>query len=174
MAGDSRAHQHMVEMAKAHIQHHVSAGGGAKAMVLDIDDTALHTSMSMNVLHRNPHVYALYQHAVRRGVAVVFVTARRFSHCAYMWAVYQLSVTGYTTFDTLVMMPTSDRAHDREAVARFKRRARCRVNGEILVNIGDQWSDLTGHPLTSAHHDRPGVPMTLMQGSTLHVKLPSC
>lgn len=130
------------------------------AIVLDIDDTALSTFAVQRSLgfgwvpdewdewvrtanapaHRG--VLELYRHAIRNGVAVFFVTGRR-EHLRASTE-RQLRDAGYGRWVKLHMKPDD---YDKSSVIPYKvaeRRSIEEQGFEILVNVGDQWSDLDG------------------------------
>jgi hypothetical protein len=130
------------------------------ALVLDIDDTALSTYALQRRLFfgfmeeewdrwmadqsppANHGVLELYQYALRRGVAVFFVTGRR--EFARKATERQLRTAGYEKWDGLELKPTD---YKEQSVVPYKAGARARIEAQgydILVNVGDQWSDLDG------------------------------
>ncbi len=130
------------------------------AIVLDIDDTALSTYAIQSRLGfgwvppawdewvqtagapAHPGVLALYRHAVDRGVAVFFITGRR-EHLRKATE-RQLRAAGYGRWVGLHLKPDD---YAEKSVVPYKsaqRRAIEEQGFEILVNVGDQWSDLDG------------------------------
>jgi hypothetical protein len=130
------------------------------ALVLDIDDTALSTYSLQRRLFfgfmeeewdrwmadqsppANRGILDLYEYAQKRGVAVFFVTGRReFARTA---TERQLRTAGYDTWAGLELKPTH---YQQQSVVPYKAGARERIEAQgydILVNVGDQWSDLDG------------------------------
>lgn len=130
------------------------------ALVLDIDDTALSTYAIQKQLGfgwvpdlwvdwvdtatapPHPGTLALYRHALERGVAVFFITGRR--EPLRSATERQLHAAGYSRWVGLDLKPAgySERSTTPYKVAR---RREIEAKGfDILVNIGDQWSDLEG------------------------------
>lgn len=130
------------------------------AIVLDIDDTALSTFavqrrlgfgwvpslwdewVASGVAPAHPGVLALYRYALERGVAVFFVTGRR-EHLREP-TVRQLRAAGYGRWVQLYLKPDD---YDQDSVVPYKSGARREIEEQgfdILLNVGDQWSDLEG------------------------------
>jgi predicted secreted acid phosphatase len=90
----------------------------------------------------NPGVLELYQHAVRQRVAVFLITGRPEAFRAATER--QLRLAGIDGWTGLHLKPGDYRE---PSVIPYKSGVRRRIAGEgyqILVNIGDQWSDLEG------------------------------
>jgi phosphoglycolate phosphatase-like HAD superfamily hydrolase len=136
------------------------------ALVLDIDDTALSTYSLQRRLFfgyterawnrwmedqsppPHPGILRLFRYAKRRGIAVFFVTGRR--EPARQETARQLRTAGYEGWDGIFLKPS---AYREPSVVPYKSGARAAIEAqgyEILVNVGDQWSDLEGgHALAS-------------------------
>jgi predicted secreted acid phosphatase len=136
------------------------------ALVLDVDDTALSTyALQRRLLFgfvesewerwmedqsppANRGVLKLFNHARSRGVAIFFVTGRR-EHSREATE-RQLRSAGYSGWTGVVLKPE---AFENPSVVMFKSAARAQIEAkgyEILVNVGDQWSDLDGgHSIAS-------------------------
>lgn len=134
--------------------------GERAAVVLDIDETALSTweyQKGLRFGHYGPAwrdwtasasppaigpVHELYRICRERGVAVFFVTGRRENTRVSTEA--SLRQAGYTDWSGLMMKPDNYRE---PSVAPFKTRCRqtiCDEGYRIILNIGDQQSDLEG------------------------------
>jgi predicted secreted acid phosphatase len=135
--------------------------GGRPAMVFDIDDTLL---SNYDTLHANdfgrviPELVMaidradfapieatldLYRLAVANDVAVFLITGR--AERLREATARNLAAAGITEYDGLIMQP--DDAQPTPSVIPFKSGARQRIAEEgyrILVNVGDQDSDLAG------------------------------
>jgi hypothetical protein len=135
-------------------------GSRRPALVLDIDDTALSTyALQRRLLFgfveeewdrwmedqsppANRGVLKLFRHARSRGVAIFFVTGRR-EHSRKSTE-RQLRSAGYSGWTGVVLKPNDYRS---PSVVTYKSAARAQIEAkgyEILVNVGDQWSDLDG------------------------------
>lgn len=148
----------VVGRARRYLVRHRAGGPGRRpALVLDVDDTAL---SSYECLKRAGFdraagrcaergglpavgpVRALYRRARHLGVTVFFVTRRRTDLRAVTRA--NLRAAGYGGRLRVRLAPRHDtRAQHR----RFKARERARIERSghrIVVNLGDQRSDLTG------------------------------
>jgi hypothetical protein len=123
-----------------HLQKHASVVD-RPCIVMDIDETAL-LSNKHRVL-RNEPLYFIYRWARQRGIKVFFVTARRQSFASHLWTMQQLALLGYDHYDGLWLMP---RVFVKErTAARYKGLVRAQLQRQghtLLLNVGDQWSDL--------------------------------
>ncbi len=132
------------------------------ALILDIDDTTLLTYAEMleaNFAYNKPIFDAwvetaqataipgtlrLYEEAQRLGVSILFITGRDEAQRAATER--NLRAQGFDHWQELVMRPAD---HGSQTIGEFKQVARSRsvANGYTLVlNVGDQWSDLKGKP----------------------------
>lgn len=130
------------------------------AMVIDVDETALSnyadlvklqfggTKKEINQLEDTAHssaippIRSLYRFACQNGIAVFFITARlEYQREA---TVRNLAQVGYKNYKALYMKP--ENYHNKSA-APFKTAMRRQIEQagyDIIVNIGDQESDLQG------------------------------
>jgi predicted secreted acid phosphatase len=131
------------------------------AVVLDIDETSLSNYQEM--LRANfafeakafdtwvnqaaapaiPGTLRIDKEAQRLGVAVFFITGRRDSERAATER--NLRAQGFT-WQQLTLRPDSTRG---ESVTAYKSGARAQIAAQgykIILNVGDQWSDLKGQP----------------------------
>lgn len=132
------------------------------ALVLDIDETSLSNYEELLQSGFNyrksewdtwvdsgkapviPGTLRLYNEAKKLGVSVFFITGRAESQRAVTER--NLSEQGYTGWQKLIMRPNS--AVTQTTIA-YKSSMRAQVVGEgykIVLNVGDQWSDLKGAP----------------------------
>jgi predicted secreted acid phosphatase len=137
---------------------------GAKkpAIVLDIDDTSLSTypyeiaydfgydATAFNTYVFNekftaiPGTLALAKYAHTHGVKVFLVTGRRQGAQMQTATLGNLAQQGYPAPDALYLRPTSD---TNSSVIPYKSGTRAAIQKlgyDIVVNVGDQWSDLQG------------------------------
>ncbi len=133
---------------------------GKPAIVLDIDETALSNweiEQKLDFGYYKPMydeweksgtataikpVLELYKYARSKGVAVFFITGRRES--SRESTEKNLKAVGYTEFEAVVMKPVDLTV---KSAAEFKAPARLKIVDDgwrIMVNIGDQQSDLDG------------------------------
>jgi predicted secreted acid phosphatase len=133
------------------------------AIVLDVDDTSLSTYACMKAadfdrkearcgveraLPAIPQILGLYRLARRHDVAVFFVTGRREQARAH--TIENLKVEGYTRWKGLRLRPDEQPLSRRDGWKARVRRAIERRGYRIVVNVGDQRSDLDGgHALRS-------------------------
>ena len=136
--------------------------GRKPAIVLDIDDTSLSqypcrkpgdlpfddaaagvNCVMSGALPPIVETRQLYQLALRRGVKVFFITGRVTSMRDV--TIRNLREAGFTRYQKLILRPTADLSAP--SVIPFKssqRRKIERAGYDILVNVGDQESDLAG------------------------------
>lgn len=132
------------------------------AMVLDIDETSLTNyeelqDSGFNYVKRDfdawvdsakapviPGTLRLYKEAQRLGVSVLFITGRPESEREVTER--NLAGQGYTNWQELILRPASAAAETTTAY-KSSRRAKIVADGyRIVLNVGDQWSDLRGAP----------------------------
>ena len=132
------------------------------ALVLDIDETTLSNYEEMlnadfgydakefaawvnsGKAPALPGTLRLYQQAQRLGVSVFFITGR--SEDQRDATARNLHAQGFQNWQQLILR-TPDQAH--LTAAEYKSGARATVEAQgykIALNVGDQWSDLTGKP----------------------------
>ena len=136
------------------------------ALVLDIDDTSLSNydhlaarhfcinrdQFNNDILQANDPVLAptlaLYQAALKQGVAVFFITGRPDS--LHKATVKNLKTAGYTDWAGIYYRPKTDTV---TSVIPYKTQARGAITAAgytILASIGDQQSDLAGNNIGEA------------------------
>jgi len=145
--------------ARAYVARRVSATRRPSklALVLDIDDTALSTYACQKpefsagrlatcvVGGKLPAIrptLGLYRYAHAKGVRVVFITGR--PAAIRPLTIANLKRAGYSGRDTLVLKPDS---YKRPTLVPYKsgaRRALERRGLDVIANVGDQRSDLSG------------------------------
>ena len=130
-----------------HVETYASVPGAT--IVLDIDDTVLRTEGRRVLPH--PLGQAVHDLAQRRGLPLVYVTARRESVAGRLWAMQQLHMLGVGTYLELRMMPSGRR--NVQAYKAEERRALAAQGRCIILNMGDQWTDFDSiaHPAGNAH-----------------------
>jgi acid phosphatase len=132
------------------------------ALVLDIDETALSNYKEMAAEDYGyvssasdawedsaqaaaiPGTLRLYKEAQRLGVSVFFITGRGEAHRAA--TEQNLKSVGYTTWEGLTLRTA---AQSKEATIAYKSGARKAIvdaGYRIILNVGDQFSDLKGSP----------------------------
>ena len=132
------------------------------ALVLDIDETSLSNYKEMAAQDYGyvasafdawedsaqasaiPGTLRLYQEARRLGVSVFFITGRGEPHRAA--TEQNLKSVGYTSWDGLTLRTA---AQSKEATIAYKSGARKTIAAagfHIILNVGDQFSDLKGAP----------------------------
>jgi predicted secreted acid phosphatase len=138
------------------LAHHHGANRPKPAIVLDIDDTSLSLydcAKALNfvspvacavqpTLPAITQTRTLYWYAIRHNVAVFFITGR--PEALRSFTVTQLRAAFYRGPNTLYLRPNGDPG---SSVVPYKSGTRKRITDagyRILVNIGDQQSDLTG------------------------------
>ena len=132
------------------------------ALILDIDDTTLSTYPEMlgaNFAYIEPAfdqwleaaqapaipgTLRLYKEAQSLGVSIIFLTGRKETQRAATER--NLRAQGFDNWKLLVMRPTD---HGSQTIGAFKAVARGQIAGagySLVLNVGDQWSDLKGKP----------------------------
>ena len=148
----------VVDHARSALDGALEAGvGGRPALVLDIDDTVLSTydclrergferaggtrcGRRADLPVIEPAV-ALFEHARERGVAVFFITGRRARDRRSTAANLDERLGGY---EALIMRPDQERPGTHDGYKSRRRRAIERRGYRIVLNVGDQLSDLRG------------------------------
>jgi predicted secreted acid phosphatase len=131
--------------------------GRRSAVVLDVDDTSLSSYECLKAVDFDraaadcasgadmpaiAQTLALYRFARRRHVAVFFVTGRRERLRAATAA--NLRDAGFAGRWRLRMRPNRERPRTHDGWKARTRRAIARRGHRIVINVGDQRSDLTG------------------------------
>ena len=132
------------------------------AMVLDIDETSLSNYEELNqssftYVKRDfnawidtakapamPATLGLYNEAQKLGVSIFFITGRPESQ--RMVTERNLKSQGYSNWQMLILRPEA--AATQSTIA-YKSSMRTQIVGEgykLILNVGDQWSDLKGSP----------------------------
>lgn len=132
------------------------------AIVFDIDETALSNYASMEKLHFGgtydefdaliaqgklpaiPATLALYQQAEKAQLHVFFITGRRDTAELRKNTADNLHAAGFDKYDGLMMKPIN---YNKPTVSTYKTAARKKITDQgyhIVLNIGDQMSDLSG------------------------------
>jgi acid phosphatase len=130
------------------------------ALVLDIDETALSNWPEIDAANfeynrdefnawiesaQAPAIAGtlrLYQEARRLNVAVFFLTGRPESQRASTEA--NLRLMGFGTWEKLILRSTADKGITALAYKSAERRKIVTAGYRIVLNVGDQWSDLRG------------------------------
>lgn len=154
------ANEAMVYLKNRLAQHKKGDAGKKFAMVLDIDETSLSNYSNMQHMNfggtleqinetmcndANPAIQptlALYRYAKANHIAVFFITGR--TESCRSNTIRNLEKTGFTHWEGLTFKP--DNYHEKTIVP-YKSNARADIEKqgyEIILNIGDQKSDLAG------------------------------
>lgn len=149
--------------AKAYLKTHLTQkkhNNKKAAIVLDIDETALSNYpnlvkynfggtlaeiMATEIAGRDPVIKPtldLYRYAKSHGIAVFFITGR------YMYergaTVRNLKKAGYSNWDGLILRSKSNEKLPAWRFKKIARKSLIKRGYDIIVNIGDQKSDLIG------------------------------
>ncbi len=84
----------------------------------------------------------LYDHLVERGVTIFFLTGRNYKE--YEATLKNLKAEGYTEFDTLICKQEDELKLDASMYKPEKRKEIEAKGYNIVINVGDQLSDLEG------------------------------
>jgi predicted secreted acid phosphatase len=113
------------------------------AVVFDIDDTVLINDSSVPGDARPNHsIMGIYKAALAMGMTVFIVTARPESPSNRKWTREQLELVHVYDYKKLFMLPKQESF---AATSAFKLRARKEIADmgyTILLNVGDQWTDV--------------------------------
>jgi predicted secreted acid phosphatase len=141
-----------VRRARRFLSRHLD--GRRRAVVLDIDDTSLsnyaclkdagfdRAAAHCGFLPAIPQTLSLYRYARRHGVTVFFITGRR--ERAREDTVANLKAEGYRRWKGLRLRPDEQPLSRKDGWKARVRRAIERRGYRIVVNVGDQRSDLDG------------------------------
>jgi acid phosphatase len=132
------------------------------ALVLDIDETSLTNyeellQSGFNYTKRDwdtwvesakapiiPGTLRLYKEAQKLGVGVFFITGRQESQRAVTES--NLLAQGYSNWQGLILRPASAA---KQSTSAYKSSMRAQIQKQgyrVVLNVGDQWSDLKGAP----------------------------
>lgn len=124
-----------------HLQRYLETVSNKKRVaVFDIDDTLL-SSRDDESICVHPVGRFLFDTCLRLNIRVVLVTARQGSPTSLKYCRQQLAALHYNGFDRLYMQSKED-----TDTAQYKARVRrevARELGDVILNCGDQLSDLT-------------------------------
>jgi acid phosphatase len=167
---DEQAGQAIALLEKTHPRN------GKQAIVFDIDETTLD---NYEYYKNNDFAYIptswsewvdggkapavdgalrIYRKAVERGIRVFFITGR--SETSRAGTEKNLAAAGYAKYALLIMR---DKSNLKEPATTYKARERKKIERrgyEIIMNVGDQWSDLRGG--NSVHMIKLPNPMYLI------------
>ncbi len=164
---DAQTRRAEAELDRLLAQHHATAAHEAEqqklAVVLDIDETSLSAYceekredygfipemfntwvVSPAASIPIPGTLRLFRHARTAGVSVFFLTGR--PHEQTDATARNLRTAGYDGWQGLILRSETQRHTD---TTQYKSAERARITAEgyrILLNVGDQWSDLLGTP----------------------------
>jgi len=133
---------------------------GTPTLILDIDDTSLSSydcaakkdfipgSNGICAVTENlPAIKGaldLAKKAVKKKVKLVFITARPENETIRAFTEKNLKVAGYTMKHALTMKPSGIAAETSAAYKTAARKALIKGGARIVLNVGDQQSDLSG------------------------------
>jgi predicted secreted acid phosphatase len=148
----------VVDRATVYLRDHLD-DARKPAMVLDVDDTSLSSYDCLKRVDFDrdavgqscpaaadmpaiPQTLALFRYARSERVSVFFVTGRR--ERLRSATVANLRDEGFRGTWTLTMRPNKQRRSQRAGWKARVRRSLARRGYRVIVNVGDQWSDLRG------------------------------
>lgn len=129
---------------KPYLYHILQAINGRSrnlAVVFDIDATLLYYTNNECKGRLNTPIYKIYLECLKRNIKVFLVTARTTSGREY--TENQLSCLGIFKYEFLFMRPAKYKTWSE--ISAFKAEARKIIRNSrlnILLNFGDQWSDI--------------------------------
>lgn len=133
-----------------------SADPARHVVVFDIDATLLYNTDD-NECGAIPNfkVQSIYDYCEKKGVPIHIVTARIGTEVNRRLTQRQLACMGFFQYDSLYMRPGT--VQSTPQVAQFKAQSRAdieqRTGKKVLLNIGDQWSDVVVAPSTASYDD---------------------
>ena len=158
------------QMAAYFTQHALPVPRGIHPwVVFDIDETLLAKNPNGRTTRLEP-VYRFYLHMLSLGLPIAFITAMVYTLSNLEATMQQLDMLGFTRFNGLYMMP-ADMYPSSSNIAHFKSVVRSRLNGGVLVNVGNRWCDLTAYPEKYSEYCDNTYHL-LVEGSTVLLKLP--
>lgn len=138
---------------------------GSLCAVFDIDGTILHEDNGGGRPISNKMLYTFYTVCKKLSIPVYIITARPEGPEQRKWTVGQLAACGYPpgSYVSLSMMPVKE--YNRVCrsggtnpwnFSNYKHQERVRIirstNKHIILNVGDQWSDLMRVPPCAEHN----------------------
>ncbi len=142
------------------VQNHRSHHPQNLAMVMDIDETTLCNYPDMKQLNFGgspqevealeaaghdapmPYMSNLYHYAIQNGIKIFFITARREDQRRATER--NLKADGFNQFQALYLMPQNYHKNSASFYKTAMRKQIEKAGYDIVVNIGDQQSDLRG------------------------------
>lgn len=130
------------------------------AAVFDVDDTALSNYeiskrldfgydyqivqdwVMSSKLPAIKQTFEFYNYLKSKGVKLIFLTGRQSEE--YDATFRNLIETGYTDFDTLIVRNLEERDFSAIKFKTLKREELTKSGYNIIISVGDQWSDLEG------------------------------
>jgi len=165
---------------------HLQAAAAARDRVyavFDIDDTLFRYTDPFDDYCQDTvcvaSARAMYDACLKLGVRIVLITARANTPSIASSTRAQLAERGYRGYDALALRPASVPTGARD-VATFKATARARLAPNLVLNVGDQFTDLLGAlsddeyaRVYAARDPRAHFAITQERApATLHIKLP--
>ncbi|MGD8780506.1 MAG: HAD family acid phosphatase [Ignavibacteria bacterium] len=133
---------------------------GKPAAVFDVDETTLSNypyikSINYGYFSEGWHKWVLqedaeailqtkklYDYLVEKGVGIIFLTGRNYKE--YNATLNNLKAQGYEVFDTLICRQKDELKLKATEYKPAKRKEMTEKGYNIIINVGDQWSDLEG------------------------------
>ncbi len=160
---DAQTRRAESELDRLYAVHHTANSKDKLAIVLDIDETSLSSYceeknedfgyipsmfetwiVSPAASIPIPGTLRLFNHARTLGIEVFFLTGR--AHTQYDSTARNLTTAGYKGWKGLILRDESE-LHTPTTEYKAAERAKITAQGyKIILNMGDQWSDLNGAP----------------------------
>lgn len=138
--------------------------------VFDIDETILMKNQEGKTI-RIDEVFDFYCNLVKTGLKIAFVTARVHTLHNVVATMQQLDSLGFYRYSGLFMMP-AEIIPSKVNIAIFKSIIRANLDGGVLINIGNNWSDLTDDISRYLEFSNNAFYL-LVEDSTVLLKLPT-
>ena len=111
------------------------------AIIFDIDDTLIYTNKQ-----NNEKIKKIYDLAIKYGIPVYIITARILNQANFDYTISELVNKGFKHFTKLFLMPISYLYQRQIGVYKYHVRQGISQKNRIILNIGDQWTDLFPNP----------------------------
>lgn len=182
LIGETNKVQLMAEFAVRRLKEHAQQQN--RAVVFDIDDTVLFGTAKKQKIH--PVLVDIYKTAIQLGYAVFFITARIDQPGAREYTVKQLQANELGQFNDLFLMPVEYMLGENFSPYKARVRQHLAQQGHnIVLNLGDNWSDLMLLPpyikgagaravqnFIQAHSDKQFIAFEPLDVSYLAIKFP--
>ena len=107
--------------------------------IFDIDETLLFTSKSGNQVTHHPLGKKIYHYCLNHNIEIALITAREGSVASLEYLMNQLNILKYENHIKVFMQSKKDEC---TSLYKYQKRKQLSKNYHIILNVGDQMSDL--------------------------------